>query len=366
MKWLRASLVACLAACQSAGEPGGIADLPPLDCAVLVTGGAFLQPGGRGATFTSGHDVSGEGRAVGEAELAEDPSAAAEAIPIERFVDELRRHRVFHRVALDGDAGHRRRVRAHLQGGAAEDSVQQFLQRAREEGFDLLLVIEELQDGPIDEQGTNGRWPITFATWILLGFGALIPDRTFESRATLRVTLRELQSGRVLHDPLLAAGPVELALFERSDLLGLLLSIVVPPFWVADDQEMVAAAVRATTQQRLLLSLARDLKSESVRQRLRERGAARIVLVEDGAAPIVRADSAESLSLVRLRGRRDLPPEAAAAFERELLASRRWDGERFHYEAVLPEAARTGRIQVLLGTIRGSVASATFAPGAER
>ena len=33
----------------------------------------------------------------------------------------------------------------------------------------------------------------------------------------------------------------------------------------------------------MLLSLARDLKSESVRQRLRERSAARLLLVEDDA-----------------------------------------------------------------------------------
>ena len=44
-----------------------------------------------------------------------------------------------------------------------------------------------------------------------------------------------------------------------------------------------------------------------------------------------------------------------------LLASRLRDGERWRYEAALPAGAR-GLVQVLVGTLRGGVASATFAP----
>ncbi|MBL8726852.1 MAG: hypothetical protein JNM25_00385 [Planctomycetes bacterium] len=354
-RWLAVLGLLWLVACQStAGEVGGLADLPPLDRAVLVTGGAFLVSNGEAGTFAP-------------AARPGDPALLlAEPIAIDVLVDELRQSRVFQRVALDGDAGHRRLVRDRLRAGAGDPEVQQFLQRAREQGFDLLLVVEELQDGPIDAQGTNGRWPVTFLTWILLGFGALIPDHTFESRATLRVTLRELQTGRVLHDPLLVGGPIELALFERSDLVGLLLSMVVPPFWVGDDAGAVGEAVRDTTRRRLLLSLARDLKSESVRQRLRERSAARLSLVEGDAGLRVTADSAESLSVVRLRSERALSPEVAAGFERALLASRRLEGDRFYYEAPLPNVLRGDRVQVLVGTIRGTVSSATFAPGAGR
>lgn len=352
-RWLGALCLLALAACQStAAELGGLVDLPPLDCAVLVTGGTFLSTNGPGGTFAPADPGA--------------PALATEPIAIDAVVDELRQSRVFQRVSLDGDAGHRRVVRDRLRAGAGDPEVQQFLQRARDEGFDLLLVVEELQDGPIDSQGINGRWPVTFLTWILLGFGAVIPDHTFESRATLRVTLRELQTGRVLHDPLLVGGPIELALFERSDLVGLLMSILVPPFWVGDDAEAVGRAVRETTQRRLLLSLARDLKSEQVRQRLRERSAARLLLVEDERGLRIQADSAESLSVVRLRGHGSLGAEAAAAFERELLASRSFDGERFRYEAPLPGSVRGDRVQVLVGTIRGTVASATFAPGARR
>jgi hypothetical protein len=354
-RWLLWWGLLWLAACQATGgEVGVLADLPPLDCAVLVTGGAFLVPNGAAGTFAT-------------APPTDDPAVlVGEPIDIDAVVDELRQSRVFQRVALDGDAGHRRLVRDRLRAGAGDAEVQRFLQRARDEGFDLLLVIEELQDGPIDAQGTNGRWPVTFLTWILLGFGALIPDHTFESRATLRVTLRELQTGRVLHDPLLVGGPIELALFERSDLVGLLLSMVVPPFWVGDDKAAVGTAVRETTQRRLLLSLARDLKSESVRQRVRERSVTRLSLVEDDAGLRVTADSAESLSVVRLRSDRAQPPEVAAAFERALLGSRRLEGERFHYEAPLPIGLRGDRVQVLVSTIRGTVSSATFAPGVRR
>jgi hypothetical protein len=354
-RWLGLLVSVSLASCQATGgDLGGLAELPPIDCAVLVTGGAFLAASGEAGTFARTRGA------------ADGTTLLPEPIGIDAVVDELRQSRVFQRVALDGDAGHRRTVRDRLRAGAGDPEVQQFLQRARDEGFDLLLVVEELQDGPIDSQGTNGRWPVTFLTWILLGFGAVIPDQTFESRATLRVTLRELQTGRVLHDPLLVGGPIELALFERTDFVGLLLSIVVPPFWVADDAEAVGEAVRTTTQRRLLLSLARDLKSESVRQRLRERSAARLLLLEHDAGLRITADSAESLSVVRLRTERALPPEVAAGFERELLASRRFDGERFRYEASLPSGLRGERVQVLVGTIRGTVASATFLPGGQR
>jgi hypothetical protein len=62
-----------------------------------------------------------------------------------------------------------------------------------------------------------------------------------------------------------------------------------------------ASAVRETTQRRLLLTLARDLKSASVRQRLRERAPAAVVLVEADGTAKVTVDSLESLSLCRLR-----------------------------------------------------------------
>lgn len=348
------ALVALLASCVSSGdELRSLAEAAPLDCSVLVTGGAFLAAQVPDGTFAP--PAAEPGPAVGSAR-----AGAPEAIPIGSFAEVLERGRVFQRVRIDGDAASRERMSRIAQGRALE-SLPEFLARARADGHDYLLVVEELQDGAIDGLGTNGRWPVTFATWFLLGVGALIPDRTFESRAALRVTLRELQMGRVLHDRYLDAVPIELALVERTDFWGLLLSIVVPPFWVGDDREAVRAAVRESTERRLLLSLARELKSESLRQRLRELVPADLALVAAADGHRVRVRALEALSVARLRA--DVEPAAAEAFAQALLASVQRDGNRYVYEALLP-AATTGRAaQILVGTLRGGVASATFVPG---
>lgn len=353
----RLLLLVCLPllGCQSpSGELRGLADQPPLDCAVLVTGGAFLERlPARAGTFAAA-ETPGEGGTDGGAAAADEP------IPIEAVLDVLQRGRVFQRVAVDPDAGHRRRVRGELLPGAGNDELLQFLRQARDDGFDLLLVVEQLQDGPIDNQGTNSRWPLTFATWILLGVGLLIPDRTFESRATLKITVRDLQTGLVLDDQLKVAGPIDLALTERTDAWGLLMSILVPPFWVGDAPEVVSDSVRDVTQRRLLLSLARDLKSEPTRQRLRERAAASLTLLDSPAGPKVTVQSFEGLSVVRLRCEGAVDPAEVAAFERALLESVQRDGRRYRYEAAVPPGVGAARFQVLVGTIRGGVASATF------
>lgn len=322
---------------------------PPLDCAVLVVGGAFLDVGDEpGGTFA---DPAAE---------SSPPADDAVALPIEDIVGALAKGSVFQRVVLEPDVARRAAIGRRLRAGEVDDETLAYLQQARRDGHDYLLVVERLQDGPIEGQGTNGRWPVTFVTWILLGVGMFIPDQTFESRATLRVTLRELASGRTLHDPLLFAGPIELSLVERGDLLGVLASILVPPFLVPDDEATVRAAVRATTERRLLSSLVRELKGGAVRQRLREGAPAEITLaaVDDGFRVVVRA--ADSLGSARLRGD-GLLADVAAAWERELLAGVRPDGRGFRYEATLPTALAGNRVQVLAATLRGDVASATFA-----
>jgi hypothetical protein len=330
------------AACVAPGENLRVlAELPPLDLAVLVTGGAFRSDDGGGGTFPAG-------------------PAGTEAIPLATVVEALQRGRVFRRVQVDPDQQRRRSIGERLSTPRRDDDVHAFLQRARADGVDLLLVIEELQDGPIEAQGTNGRWPVTFATWILLGVGVLIPDRTFESRATLRCTLRDLQAGRPLLDPpLLVAGPIDLALVERTDFLGLCTSILVPPFWVGDDDAVVGDSVRATTEGRLLLSLVRDLKSESTRRKLRAAAPAAID-VADGA---VRVECAESLADVRLRAP-GLDPAAGAAFRAELLASMQLVDSVFRYRAPLPALPVGIEVQVLASTVSGGVASITTVAGA--
>jgi hypothetical protein len=345
---IRACLAAALvlAGCVSpADELAGLAAQHPLDGAVLVTGGAFLVAPDPGGTFAA---------------------ATGEAFPIDAVVDVLERARVFHRIAVDPEPANRERTAAMLRGNVKDERLVAFLEGARAAGFDHVLVVEELQDGPIEVLGTNGRWPVTFATWILLGVGALIPDRTFESRATLRVTLRELQMGGLLHDSLLAAGPIDLALTERTDFLGLLTSVLVPPFLVGDDPATVGGSVRATTQRRLLLQLVRDLKSEAVRQRLRERQPAAITLVAERDGYRVTIESAEALTRVRLRTETPLDPVFAAGFERDLLANVEVIGDRRRHSALLPAGFGGRQVQVAVGTLRGGVASATFVPEALR
>ncbi|MBM4059778.1 MAG: hypothetical protein FJ265_01595 [Planctomycetes bacterium] len=354
-------LLLALAACQTpAGELGSLADAPPLDCAVLVTGGAFLQPGATGpGTFG----------APAEAAPVEDPEPApAEPIPMADVLGVLGEARVFRRVEADAGAdGERRRaVLAALTAAGASPALTSYLQEARDRGFDLLLVVEGLQDGPIESQGVNGRWPVTLVAWILLGLGVMIPDHSFESRATLRVTLRDLQTGRVLYERLLVGGPIDLSLSERGDWWGLVTSILVPPFWVGDDPDSVRAAVRAVVERRLLVSLAGDLKSESARQGLRRGSVASLSLAAGPAGPELVVEAAESLSVVRLRAAAGPDDAIAAAFASSLLGSMQRDGERFRYRAALPAAVLGQDLQVLVGTIRGGVASGTFAPGGRR
>lgn len=331
------------------GELLGLAGRPPLDRAVLVSGGAFYASGGSARGTFGGSDGG-----------APD---GAEAIAFEDIVAALDRGGVFQRLVADRDDERRSSLRASLDNGEGPE-VREFLRRAREDGFDLLLLVEELQDGPIESQGTNGRWPVTFATWILLGVGAFIPDRTFESTAALRLSFRELQSGREVDSVLLVPGPVDLALTERTDLLGLLTSVVVPPFWVRDDDAAVVGSIQDTTQRRLLLSLVRELKSEVRRRRLSEREVATLTLEAGGVAPRVVVESQETVSVARLV-QEGLQDEVAQEFVERLLSSRTLQGGRLRYEAALPREV-VGRFQVRVGTLGGEVASSTFRAEAVR
>ncbi|MFT4511752.1 MAG: hypothetical protein ACI89X_003168 [Planctomycetota bacterium] len=349
--WVWGCWLLLLTSCASTNDLSGLAAKPPLDRAVLVTGGAFFSPlvGSQGTFFLPDLDAP-----------AQAPDPDEEAIPFSAILDVLNRGRVFQRVVGDTDVTRRRQLRQQLRLRSDEAGLSEFLQQAREDGFDLLVLVEELRDGPIESQGTNNRWPVTFATWILLGVGALIPDRTFESRATLRVSLRELQSGREISFVEVESGPVDLALTERTDLLGLVASIIVPPFWVSDDREAVAASVRATTERRLLLSLASKLKGEVFRRRIDSLAAADIQLVASPEGTRVVVQSLESISVVRIEGPGYRDAEVSKLFATELINSRDLQHIHFHYSALLPKATNGGAFQIRVGTLRGGVASATF------
>lgn len=330
-----------LSSCQTqASELRGLAERAPLDYSVLVTGGAWLQSAATGVAGTFGEAVEG--------------GPAVEPLAIGDIVSALREASVFRRIDVDLDA-RRAAVRDQFASRRSEPQLLEFLQEARDGGFDLLLVVEGLQDDAIEAQGVNGRWPITFLTWFLLGIGAFIPDHTFESGVTLRVTLRDLQTGAVLAESISSAGPIDLSLVERSSAAGILSSIVVPPFWVPDDEQRVAEEVRMFTQRRLLLALARELKSEPMRLRLRRGAIAAISRLRDG---VVLVESMEALREARLRSADGAVARGGDEFARTLLGSLRREGDRYVYEAPLPTGI--GGVQVLVATIAGNVASATF------
>ena len=159
---LQLLLLLTVSACQStASELNGLGANEPLDYSVLVTGGTFLAPG-PAATGTF---------AVADEDARE--VNGTEAIGLDEVVGILETGRVFRRVAMEEDEARRRLVCDRITAGAPPEDMREILQRARDDGFDFLLVIEELRDGPIEGMGINGRWPVTFATWILLGVGAL-------------------------------------------------------------------------------------------------------------------------------------------------------------------------------------------------
>jgi hypothetical protein len=341
------------AACQAPGaDVSSLAALPPLDGAVMVTGGAFL--------------TDATGLPAANALLTFDGSPGTEAIALGDLLAVMRDGVVFRGMAVDPDPSHRRQVLERLkpEGAGDDQALRDYLQQTRDQGYDWLLVVEQLQNGVIEGQGINGRWPLTLSFWFLVGLGCLIPDHTFESRATLHVTLRDLQTGRVIHDLLLPAGPVDLSLVERGSLLSLLVMLVIPPFWISNDDDSVRSTVRDFTERRLLVSLARELKGPAVRQRLRERSTAVLEVVRRDGRPWLLVDARESLSLVQVRQQgQTLQGPQAAALQAALLASlQREESGRFRYEAPLELPLQSGTFQVLLGTIAGNVVSATFAP----
>ncbi|GAB4148424.1 MAG: hypothetical protein Fur0037_16740 [Planctomycetota bacterium] len=336
------------AGCASfSGELRDLAVAPPLDYSVVLSGGAF-------AGSLPGEQENPTGRTFA-------PAAAGEAFALERLRDVLVAGRVFHRVAMDQDVEHRRALVSELSSESLGRETAAFLRRARDQGHDLLLAVERLQDGPIEAFGVNGRWPITLTTWFLLGVGMLIPDHTYESRATLRVTLRELQRGKVLYEQVFSGGPLDLSLVERVGFLGIALQLVVPPFWVADDPRSVAKAVREITKRRLLISVARDLKSAPLRELLRTRAMAAFDLVRREGRRFLIVHSKEGLASIRLRaGLVALRGPDVEAFQRALLDSVRLEGGEFAYEAALDLRIPAGPLQVLVSTIGGNVSSATL------
>lgn len=345
-------LLSVLPACRGTGltDLSGLAEKPPLPYSVLVSGGAFVV-----SRAKPDQPVL--------AQTYRMTSELPEAFALESIVEVLVRARVFVRTVQDpADAAERAWIAGYLDGAIAPPRRQQRMQEARNAGHDFLLVVERLQDGPVDKLGVNGQWPITAAVWLMLGLGLVIPDHSYESRADLRVSLHEVQTGTVVYDTVLSGGSVDLSLAERTDLLGLLTSILVPPFWVGDDDQRVAANVRDAATRRLLESLARQLKTVEVLARIDERVPARVRVERLEGVLVVSVEARESLSYVRMRID-DAPvmDSEFADFERRLLRSVRHQDGILFYQADYPLLPSGARLQVLVQTVAGRAASVTVA-----
>ncbi|MEM7203697.1 MAG: hypothetical protein AAF628_25760 [Planctomycetota bacterium] len=342
------------ASCRSTsvGDLRDLAAEPPLPYSVLVTGGAFLE-------FAVG---AAEPPPLGRTYRPEE--GLAEAVSLEQVRDVLATANVFVQAAGHEVGSPLRQAMADLEGpvGADDTELQRLLSSARSAGHDLLVVVEGLRDAPIVRRGVNGQWPITASVWLLMGLGMLIPDHTYESGAELDLAVRDVYSGRELYTGFIRPGEVDLALIDRTDVWGLISSIIVPPFWVGDDVGAVETKVRDTTTGRLLVSVARSLKSRDVRRQIEAQLPAVLSFTTDGEDALVEVDAAESLSAVRVRSDGTvLDTTAAENFMRELLGSEQQETtrRRWAYRGRLPLAEVGSRLQVSVQTVFGRAASAT-------
>ncbi|MCB9869641.1 MAG: hypothetical protein H6837_07270 [Planctomycetes bacterium] len=355
-----ASWVVCgllLTGCVTGVEDlSSLADRPPLQCAVWITGGAFVQP------------VRGE---VADGPLARTYASGSntEVVSLDALRGALQLGKVFNATRVDPASSLVRRVLSELApdsppGASQQAALEAALDRARRAGCDFVLVAEGIQDGGVVSRGINDRWPFTIGAW-LFALGALVPDRTYESQARLRVSIRDAHSGmRVFQQVVVRPGPVDLDMFDRCGVWGFVQSILVPPFFTSTKDSKVAASVRAASTPRLLTSLVRRLKSVEVEELLQRAGPAAIsaVAVRDGLR--LEIDAEEALSAIELRvDGAVLPADVARAFERALLASERRDGARFRYAAIVrpPTSGRLLRVQVQTEGAR--VRSATLTIG---
>jgi len=322
-----------LGSCTSVGLPD-LSDLardPPLPYSVLVTGGAFIDPG------------PAPGAPVLLSRTFRPTEPLAEAFTLADAVSVLETAAAFARLEVDqsSSADRARRARGTQVGLAADPDTRAYLDAAREAGHDYLLVIERVEDGRVEYREVNRQWPITLVAWLMIGLGALIPDHTYESHATLNAALRDVRTGATVAGFQVSGGALELSLVERADILGIALSLIVPPFWVWDDDADVEQAVRDGATGQMLA------------------GVLSLAWAEDGVR--VTASLEASLSIVRCRvdGAVSRGP-AFEAFERDLMASVEQRGERFHYSATLSAPEGIGRVQLLVQTVTGRVASTTM------
>ena len=351
--WLCVLLPSC--ATSAFEELSALADKPPLPYSVLVTGGAFVQRGGEGS---------------GELASTYSGSAAPEVFELKRLAKVFEDTRVFVAVELDsGDVAERQTI-ARLDrdsgsnGGAAADRLAALRRRARRAGHDAILVVESVHDGPIEDRGINDRWPFTLGAW-LFALGALIPDQTYESRARLRVVIRDIYTGRKIGPEWeFEPGSVDLNMFDRCSAWGFVQSIVVPPFFTSVNNEKITASVRELSIDRMLVAAVRRLKSIDVSSAFRRHGPAVVEVTRVGGEWSIRVVADEPLSALALRvDGRALDADAGSQFEGLILASRRVDGNGDYVYEAKTRLPGGRRVQVLVQTEAARIRSFTFPMG---
>lgn len=359
MKSIRATVVLLVVAAVSVGCAGvssadsaNLAEQPPLPYSVLVTGAGVVEAPPEVAESRSGYARTFA------------PLDDQVVVPVADLARALRDTRVFARVEIDavGDERLGWRLRDVREGLPLDDpEVAALLERARQRGHDYVLLLQRLLDGPIEDWGINDRWPLTAATWLLVGLGILVQDHTFESRASLEATLFDVEEGRIVHRSIGSGAVAELALLGRGNVWSVVQSVIVPPFWVGSHEEKVLASVRAITVPRLVSSLARELKGAVSRRDIAERARVEIEIELREGAALVRTRCDEGIGSVaaRVDGVALVGPEVEG-FVRSLLGGEReLDGQTLVAEAELPLPPAGRFLQLLVRTVSGGVASTT-------
>ncbi|MEE2888433.1 MAG: hypothetical protein VX951_13465 [Planctomycetota bacterium] len=343
-----------LASCTFTDVEGlqSLREKPALPYSVLITGGGFVQV-----------PVSPDAAGL-MSRTFKTSDSRLEAFDLEQLRRTLDSGNVF--VANKADSGPVA-DRLKVSGGPFlnDEALQSVLARARAGGHDFLLVVERIQDGPVELREINDRWPFTLAAW-LFGMGALIPDHTYESEARLQVSLRDAYSGRRVsaQQIIIEPGPIDLNMFERCGLLGFVQSVLWPPFFTSTDPDSIVESMELESASRMLISLVRRLKSAEVREQLYRSGTIMISARAVGGGWQISVDTQEPISAVALRfDGRELQSDATRGFEQALLSSGKEDGDQWEYRAVYSGKHGKGVLQFAVQTEAAKVRSMTIKVG---
>jgi len=356
-------LVPLFSSCVGTGAPDAarLARLPPLPFRIALCGGALLSP-----------DQRSKPQKMADVEddtiLALRTYAGVNPEPIAfRDLSSLLERGRLGTVLLPIDA-----KRPNLREKAALESADsaaaiELRRKAEARGADLLLVVHGIRDAPVIQHGVNSQWPISSIAWLLVGLGMFIPDHRFESQAHLLASIRDAHSGAVLYDNLvISAGAMDLALVERTDWLGIVESLIVPPPLVGNDPESVVETVREESNIRMLLQLLALLKTPETLERIRAAQPFRLVLEEEAPGRVlVRVRSQQEIQAVTIEvgsERHPLPRQRRDAFLVPFLSSGRRSspGEAWIYRGTLDSLAIGSEVRVLISTVAGERVSSTL------